>query len=42
MYQDAFKWWDLGLASAEAFVLFLIMFAVTAVFMKLMRRGGQA
>ena len=41
MYQDAFKWWDLGLASAEAFVLFLLMFGATAVFMRLMRGGGR-
>jgi multiple sugar transport system permease protein len=42
MYRDAFKWWNLGIASAEAFVLFLLMFGVTAVFMRLMRRGGGA
>ncbi len=42
MYEDAFKWWNLGLASAEAFMLFLLMFAVTIVFMRLMRRGGRA
>lgn len=40
MYQDAFKWWNLGVASAEAFLLFLVMFAVTAMFVRLMRRGG--
>jgi multiple sugar transport system permease protein len=39
VYKDAFKWWNLGLASAESFVLFLLMFGVTAVFMRLMRRG---
>ncbi len=38
MYRDAFKWWNLGLASAEAFVLFLIMFGATAVFMRLVGR----
>ncbi len=42
MYEDAFKWWNLGLASAVAFMLFLLMFAVTAVFMRLVRRGGPA
>lgn len=41
MYRDAFKWWELGLASAEAFVLFLLMFGVTAVFLRLVRRGGE-
>jgi multiple sugar transport system permease protein len=30
MYEEGFKWWNLGSASAVAFVLFLLMFAVTA------------
>lgn len=42
MYEDAFKWWNLGTASAVAFMLFLLMFAATGVFMRLMRRGGRA
>lgn len=29
MYEDGFKWWSLGSASAVAFVLFVIMFAIT-------------
>jgi multiple sugar transport system permease protein len=29
MYEEGFKWWNLGFASAVAFVLFLIMFAIT-------------
>jgi len=29
MYDEGFKWWSLGSASAVAFVLFVIMFAVT-------------
>ncbi len=29
MYEEGFKWWSLGAASAVAFVLFAIMFAVT-------------
>jgi multiple sugar transport system permease protein len=29
MYEEGFKWWNLGFASAIAFVLFLLMFAVT-------------
>jgi multiple sugar transport system permease protein len=29
MYEEGFKWWSLGSASAVAFVLFVIMFAVT-------------
>jgi multiple sugar transport system permease protein len=42
MYEDAFKWWNLGLASAVAFVLFLIMFGTTAMLMRFARRGGHA
>jgi multiple sugar transport system permease protein len=42
MYEDAFKWWNLGTASAVAFVLFLLMFSTTAVMMRLTRRGGPA
>jgi multiple sugar transport system permease protein len=30
MYEEGFKWWNLGSASAVAFVLFLFIFAVTA------------
>jgi multiple sugar transport system permease protein len=29
MYEQGFKWWNLGAASAVAFVLFAIMFCVT-------------
>jgi multiple sugar transport system permease protein len=29
MYEQGFKWWNLGVASAVAFVLFAIMFTVT-------------
>jgi multiple sugar transport system permease protein len=29
MYEQGFKWWNLGTATAVAFVLFLMMFAVT-------------
>jgi multiple sugar transport system permease protein len=42
MYEDAFKWWNLGTASAVAFVLFLLMFTTTAALMRLARRGGWA
>ncbi len=41
MYEDAFKWWNLGEASAVAFLLFLLMFALTAVLMRL-TRGGES
>ncbi|TAM63755.1 MAG: sugar ABC transporter permease [Rhodanobacter sp.] len=39
MYQDGFKWWNLGTASAVAFMLFLIIFAVTTLLLRLARRG---
>jgi multiple sugar transport system permease protein len=42
MYDEGFKWWNLGSASAVAFLLFLLMFAVTAVMLKLARRGSEA
>jgi multiple sugar transport system permease protein len=42
MYDEGFKWWNLGSASAVAFLLFLIMFAVTAVMLKLARRESEA
>ena len=40
MYEEGFKWWNLGSASAVAFILFLIMFAVTALQLHVARRGG--
>ena len=39
MYDEGFKWWNLGSASAVAFLLFLIMFAVTVLMLRLSRRG---
>ncbi len=42
MYEEGFKWWNLGSASAVAFLLFLIMFAVTAAMMRVARRGANA
>jgi multiple sugar transport system permease protein len=38
MYEQGFKWWNLGSASAVAFVLFAFMFAITA----LQRRQAQS
>ena len=38
MYDEGFKWWNLGSASAVAFLLFLIMFAVTMLMLKLARQ----
>lgn len=40
MYNEGFKWWNFGMASAVAFLLFVIMFAVTAVMLRLGRRGA--
>jgi multiple sugar transport system permease protein len=42
MYEDGFKWWNLGAASAVAFTLFAIIFAVTTLLLKLSRRGEGA
>ena len=39
MYEEGFKWWNLGSASAVAFILFLIIFAVTLVQLRVSRRG---
>jgi multiple sugar transport system permease protein len=38
MYEEGFKWWNLGSASAVAFVLFLLMFAVTMLQFRVARR----
>ena len=42
MYEEGFKWWNLGSASAVAFLLFIIMFAVTALMLRFSRRGGES
>ena len=42
MYEEGFKWWNLGSASAVAFILFAIMFAVTATMLRLSKRGETA
>jgi multiple sugar transport system permease protein len=39
MYEEGFKWWNLGSASAVAFILFLFIFVVTVVQVRLSRRG---
>ncbi|MFT4196690.1 MAG: sugar ABC transporter permease [Pseudoxanthomonas sp.] len=38
MFEEGFKWWNLGRASAVAFLLFLIILAVTTVLMRIGRR----
>jgi len=41
MYEEGFKWWSLGRASAIAFVLFVIILAVTRLLLRATRtRGG--
>ena len=29
MYEEGFRWWNLGIASAVAFLLFVVIFAVS-------------
>jgi multiple sugar transport system permease protein len=41
MYEEGFRWWNLGTASAVAFLLFVLMIAVTQGLMRLQRRGEQ-
>jgi len=38
MYEEGFRWWNLGAASAVAFLLFTIMFALTLAQLALARR----
>jgi multiple sugar transport system permease protein len=40
MYEEGFKWWNLGSASAVAFLLFLFIFGITAVQLRLSRWEG--
>ena len=40
MYEEGFKWWNLGSASAVAFILFLCIFAVTMVQLWASRKLG--
>ena len=42
MYEEGFKWWNLGSASAVAFVLFILIFAVTAIQLRLAPRRAVA
>ncbi|WP_243042045.1 carbohydrate ABC transporter permease [Dyella sedimenti] len=42
MYNEGFQWWNFGMASAVAFLLFVVMFAMTALMLRLARRGGAA
>ena len=40
MFDEGFKWWNLGSGSAVAFILFLCILAVTLVQLKLARKAG--
>lgn len=40
MYEEGFKWWNLGSGAAVAFLLFLCILAVTRVQLRLAKRGG--
>ena len=42
MYNEGFKWWNFGTASAVAFLLFVIMFAVTGLMLRVGRQGEPA
>ncbi len=42
MYEEGFKWWSLGRASAIAFLLFLIIVVVTTLLIRIGRRGDAA
>jgi multiple sugar transport system permease protein len=42
MYEEGFKWWNLGSASAVAFLLFLFIFGVTALQLRLVRWESAA
>ena len=42
MYEEGFKWWNLGFASAIAFILFVLMFAVTMLQLYLARPRAEA
>ena len=40
MYQEGFRWWNMGFAAALAFVLFVIILAGTLLQLRLQRKGG--
>ena len=42
MYEEGFKWWSLGRASAIAFILFVLILAITRVMLYVSRRGERA
>ena len=42
MYDEGFKWWNLGRASATAFLLFALILAATGLMLRLSRRWSAA
>jgi multiple sugar transport system permease protein len=42
MYEEGFKWWSLGRASAVAFLLFVLMFVITLIQLGLTRRAVRS
>jgi len=42
MYEEGFKWWNLGSASAVAFLLFFLLFLITRLQLLLARRWSPA
>ena len=42
MYEEGFKWWSLGRASAIAFLLFALILVVTTLLLRAGRRGDAA
>ena len=42
MYEEGFKWWNFGAASAVALMLFALVFAVTWLLIRLSHRGAVA
>lgn len=40
MFEEGFKWWNLGSGAAVAFILFLCIFTTTLVQMRIARRSG--
>jgi len=42
MYEEGFKWWNFGTASAVALLLFVLVFCITWMLMRVARRGAAA
>jgi multiple sugar transport system permease protein len=40
MYQEGFRWWNMGYAAAVAFVLFAIILTATLIQLRLQKGAG--